>query len=146
MTYAYDAQVLLEPDVVHGDTPLGTRIRVPIVGGTFDGPRLRRRILPGGADWQLLRSDRWYVIEADYFMETHDGVPIHVHNRGLWSDPTPDDPDGYALTSPVFEAPLGPYGWLNQRIFTCRIRLGAPDAPPSVHLSVYELTMPISSS
>ncbi len=75
-------------------------------------------------------------------METHDGVPIHVHNRGLWSDPTPDDPDGYALTSPVFEAPLGPYGWLNQRIFTCRIRLGAPAAPPSVHRSVYELTMP----
>jgi hypothetical protein len=146
VTYAYDAQVLLEPDVVHGDTPLGTRIRVPIVGGTFDGPRLRGRILPGGADWQLLRSDGWYVIEADYFMETHDGVPIHVHNRGLWSDPTPDDPDGYALTSPVFEAPLGPYGWLNQRIFTCRIRLGAPDAPPSVHLSVYELTMPTSSS
>ena len=141
LVHAYDAQVLLEPDVVHGATPLGTRIRVPIVGGTFEGPRLRGRIVPGGADWQLLRADGWYVIEADYFMETHDGVAIHVHNEGLWCDPGDEHPQGYALTSPVFEAPLGAYGWLNQRIFTCRIRVGAADEPPAVHLTIWELTM-----
>lgn len=142
LVHAYDAHVLLEPEIVHGSSPLGTRIRVPIVGGSFAGPRLRGSIVPGGADWQLLRTDGWYVIEADYFMQTDDGVAIRVHNEGLWRDPDDEHPNGYALTSPVFEAPLGAYGWLNQRIFTCRIRVSTPDETPAVRLTIWELAMP----
>jgi len=29
----------------------GSRIIVPVAGGDFEGPRLRGKVLPGGADW-----------------------------------------------------------------------------------------------
>jgi hypothetical protein len=140
LVHAYDAVVQIEPDIVHGDTPLGRRIRVPIVGGTFEGDRLRGTVVPGGADWQLLRADGSLVIEADYFMRTDDDVEVHVRNVGLWCDPGPDEPRGYSITTPVFEVPMGRYSWLNRRIFTCRLWL-APDDPSTVRLAVYEVTM-----
>lgn len=40
-----------------GDTPRGRRRIVGITGGRFSGERLSGRVLPGGADWQLIRAD-----------------------------------------------------------------------------------------
>ena len=39
-----------------GTVPHGNRTIVPVTGGDFEGPQLRGKILPGGADWLLLRS------------------------------------------------------------------------------------------
>ncbi len=117
LEFAYEATVLLAPDVMHGRTPLGTRTRAPITGGTFAGPRLKGTIVPGGADWQLLRADGYLVLEADYFMTASDGTPIRVHNKGLWHSPTGDWPADYALTTPEFEVALGPHDWLNRHVF-----------------------------
>ena len=35
----------------------GQRIMVPIVGGDFDGPELKGRVVPGGTEWPLVRLD-----------------------------------------------------------------------------------------
>ena len=40
-----------------GTVPHGVRSIVPVAGGDFEGPRLRGKVLPGGGDWLLLRSD-----------------------------------------------------------------------------------------
>jgi hypothetical protein len=40
-----------------GAGPHGTRLTFPITGGDFDGPRLRGRVLAGGGDWGVVRSD-----------------------------------------------------------------------------------------
>ncbi len=48
--HVYDAVALLEETVPHGTTPIGQRFRVPIIGGTCEGPDIRGRILPGGFD------------------------------------------------------------------------------------------------
>src|SRR5262245_56807592 len=40
-----------------GQTPYGERRVIGILGGTVRGPRLAGRILPGGQDWQIIRSD-----------------------------------------------------------------------------------------
>jgi hypothetical protein len=45
--------VTLGPSVHPSQTPLGERNIVPITGGTFSGPDLRGKIVPGGWDWQL---------------------------------------------------------------------------------------------
>ncbi|MAW82798.1 MAG: hypothetical protein CMI63_21415 [Parvularcula sp.] len=135
---AYDAIAFLEKEIPHGKTPYGERYRVPIVGGRAEGPDIKARILPGGVDWQLMRADGYLVIEADYFMETDDGAPIHVVNRGLWHSATNDWPADYAVTTPVFEAPVGKYDWLNRYIFTGTVAPG-PDQPLSVRLAVYKL-------
>lgn len=136
--HVYDAVALLEETVPHGTTPYGERFRVPIIGGTFEGPELKGRILPGGFDWQLKRADGFLELVADYFMETDGGVRIQVTNRGLLHIPVPGGPASYVMTTPKFEAPMGKYGWLNQFIFAGTVAPGDGKVP-SVHLSIFKL-------
>jgi Protein of unknown function (DUF3237) len=46
----------LEPIVDLGPTPCRERRVIHILGGRFEGPLLNGRIIPGGADGQLLRA------------------------------------------------------------------------------------------
>ena len=39
-----------------GRTPYGERRVIGILGGTVRGAKLAGRILPGGADWQIIRQ------------------------------------------------------------------------------------------
>jgi hypothetical protein len=133
----YEALALLEPSIDHGQGRYGQRARVPIIGGTAKGPGFSARILSGGADWQLLRTDGYKELEADYYMETEDKVLIHVINRGLVS-PTKADGSRYALSTPWFEAPAGKYAWMNQHIFVGTVGAGDPKVP-SVRLMIYKL-------
>ena len=48
-----------------GGTALGHRRIVPLTGGTFTGPELQGRLLPGAsADWQIILPDDYetYVV------------------------------------------------------------------------------------
>jgi hypothetical protein len=38
-----------------GATPLGERLVVSVLGGSFEGPRLRGTVESGGSDWLLSR-------------------------------------------------------------------------------------------
>ncbi|MDR3536881.1 MAG: DUF3237 family protein, partial [Acetobacteraceae bacterium] len=42
---------------VVGPTPSGDRRVGLVAGGTFAGERLRGTVLPGGADWLMVRAD-----------------------------------------------------------------------------------------
>ena len=130
----YEATALLEATIPHGATPYGERFRVPIIGGSFAGPDIRGRIVPGGADWQLKRADGYLELVADYFMETDDNVLIKVTNRGLVQTVG----GSYAMTTPRFEAPMGKYGWLNQFIFAGTVAEG-DGKTPSVRLAIFKL-------
>jgi len=70
-----------------GETQYGHRRIVPIVSGTFEGPLLKGRILPGGADWQILRPDGSAELDARYTLETDAGALIYVVNRGMRHGP-----------------------------------------------------------
>ena len=102
-----------------GDTPHGKRIIIPITGGTFEGPRLKGTILPGGADYQLANADGTRTeLEAIYSIQTDDGTRIHVRNRGLVCD---NHSSYYFMTAPQFEAPAdSPYAWLNNALYVCQ--------------------------
>ena len=87
-----------------------------------------RRVIPGGADWQLVQPDGLIDLTARYTIEAADGTLIGVVNRGLRHGP-PEllarlaagevvDPSLiYFRTTPVFEAPAGPHEWLALHIF-----------------------------
>jgi hypothetical protein len=135
----YDALALLEPTVQHGSGRYGERARVPIIGGSATGPGFSATILPGGADWQLLRADGYRELEADYYMETDDKVQIHVINRGLVSPPPAAGDTRYMMSTPWFEAPAGKYAWMNQHIFVGTVAPGTDPKQPSVRLSIYKL-------
>ena len=47
-----------------GGGPLGERRVVAVTGGTFEGPQLRGTVVPGGADWQIVRPRRAHTMRA----------------------------------------------------------------------------------
>ena len=70
-----------------GRTPYGERRVIGILGGSVRGPKLTGRILPGGADWQIIRSDGAADIKARYTIETDAGALIMVTSEGLRHGP-----------------------------------------------------------
>src|SRR6185312_9003740 len=70
-----------------GRTPYGERRIIGIIGGTVRGPRLIGNILPGGADWQIIRTDGVADIKARYVIETSEGARILVTSEGLRHGP-----------------------------------------------------------
>jgi hypothetical protein len=65
-----------------GHTPYGERRIINILGGTVDGPRLKGKILPGGADWQIVRADGVVHLQARYTAETETGGRILIDAEG----------------------------------------------------------------
>ena len=71
-----------------GATPTGERRVVPISGGTFDSAEgWRGQVLPGGADWQLLRSDGVLEVDARYVLQDERGARVQVISQGLRHGP-----------------------------------------------------------
>ncbi len=121
------AEVTLAPPQELGDTPLGRRRVIPITGGTFRGEKLAGRVLPGGADWQLVRADGVAELDARYTLETTDGALVYVSNFGYRHGPAEVlqrlaagealDPSLYYMrTTPRFETSAERYAWLNRTI------------------------------
>jgi hypothetical protein len=108
-----------------GAVPHGTRVIAPIVGGRFDGPRLRGEVLPGGGDWTLLRGDGVLELDLRLTLRTDDGALIHMTSFGLRHGPpeviaalargeTVDPAAYYFRTTPRFETGHSRYGFLNR--------------------------------
>ena len=57
LEFLYTLTAELGAPTTIGDTPHGQRLIVPVNGGTFEGPRLKGKVLPGGGDWLLVRPD-----------------------------------------------------------------------------------------
>ena len=75
-------------DIQHfGNTPYGERRVIDITGGRVHGPRLQGRILPGGTDRQIIRSDGVTDLQARYSVETDGGGLILVNSDGLRHGP-----------------------------------------------------------
>jgi len=143
----FQAEIALAAAQELGETPLGRRRIIGITGGRFTGERLSGRVLPGGADWQVVRADGVADLDARYTLETSDGALIFVANRGYRHGP-PEvlkrlssgeavDPSLYYMrTTPRFETGDARYAWLNRII--C-VATGARRAA-AVELEVFEIT------
>jgi hypothetical protein len=70
-----------------GITPYGERRVIDIVGGRVHGPRLQGRVLPGGTDRQVIRTDGVTDLQARYAIETDSGARILVNSDGLRHGP-----------------------------------------------------------
>jgi hypothetical protein len=133
--FVYEAMFQLGPTQTLGQGPLGERRMVPILGGRFEGPRLKGTVLPGGADRQLIRQDGARLLDALYELQADDGAVITVHNRVLLD--TRPDGSPYAFSNIDITAPDGPHGWLNHLIFVGTLHPMRPE--PSVLVRVYHL-------
>lgn len=142
----FKAEITLASVQELGETPLGRRRIIPITGGRFRGERLSGRVLPGGADWQIVCSDGLAQLEARYTIETEDGALVYVRNVGLRHGPPEvlarlaageavDARLYYMRTTPTFETGAERYRWLN-RIVCVATGVRRKDA---VELDVYEV-------
>jgi hypothetical protein len=132
----WEAVVEIGPMVALGQSPLGLRRMIPITGGTFEGPRIRGKVLPGGADRQLVRPDGVTLLNALYEVQAEDGAVITVLNR-VTLDPAAA-PAPYNRSVIELTAPEGPHGWLNRAIFVGTLHPLPPERK-AVVIRVYEV-------
>jgi hypothetical protein len=106
-------------------------------GGEFAGPRLRGTVLPGSADWMLIRKDGAMVIDARTILQADDGATIHMIYGGRAVFPANmmvdvrdparrhliDPASYYFRTTPVFETGAPAYTWLNDIVCVASARL-----------------------
>jgi len=129
-----------------GMTPWGHRRVVVVKGGTFEGPKLKGTVLPGGGDWLVERADGSRALDVRITLRTDDGALIYAHYSGRFhSEPAvtqrllrgdPVDPaEYYFRTAPFFETASSKYDWLN-RIMAVGI---GTRAPTMVSYTVYAI-------
>ncbi len=124
LQFLFEERVLLEPAQELGITTYGNRRIINIVGGTFEGPKLKGKILSGGADWQTVRVDGTADLVAQYTLQTDDGALIYIVNKGIrhaspevltrmakGEDVAPSE--YYMRTAATFEVSDEKYKWLN---------------------------------
>lgn len=142
-----DLAVTIAAPVEVGDTPSGMRRMIPITGGRVSGPQFNGRVLPGGADFQLILNDGTQAhLDARYVIELDDGSRVWVQNTALRVASAENarrimqgekvDPDAvYFRCQPQLETAAAPWAWLNDSQF---IGTGQR-APDGVYLSFYRV-------
>ena len=130
LEFAFEVQVQVADPVVVAELPSGqTRRIIDILGGTAKGPALEGEVLPGGADWQLIRrSDGFTDIDARYTIRTDEGHLIYVSNIGirhaspdvmekLNAGETVDQSQIYFRAVPKFETDAPGLEWMLNHVF-----------------------------
>jgi hypothetical protein len=126
----FDIIVDLNPRLGFGEGPFGRRILFGAAGGSFEGPRVRGEVLPGGGDWALFRPDGAMILDVRLTLRTHDGELIHMTYGGRWiipadaladmNDPVEryrvDPARYYFRTNPLFETGSPQYAWMNDLV------------------------------
>ncbi|KAL2132006.1 hypothetical protein VTI74DRAFT_4312 [Chaetomium olivicolor] len=107
LTYLYSLNCTLGPAIQVGEGPHGTRVVIPIVGGSFSGPKLAGKVLNLGADWGLVDRNGTFSADTRYQLQTDDGAHIFIRTSG------PAQSDGRLHLRMVFETGSAKYYWLN---------------------------------
>jgi hypothetical protein len=128
LEFAFEVRADVADPMVLGELPAGTRRIIPILGGVFQGPKLKGKLLPGGADWQIIRQDGFTEVDARYTLQTDSGHLIYVSNVGIRHAPpevmkrlnageTVDPAQVYFRTIPKLETAAPELQWLMRSIF-----------------------------
>ena len=109
-----------------GTTLDGTLSIFPIIGGSFEGDRLRGKVIAGGGDWVTAKADGSFELDARATLETDDGALIYMTFTGIR-----DDAQKYFRTLPRFETASPKYAFLN-RLLAVGIGEIRPEGPVHV--------------
>lgn len=92
--------------------PAGTRVIVPVTGGTFAGPKLSGTIMDNsGGDWVQVRADGSFRLDVRITLRTDDGANIYMAYAGIGISV---DGQNQLRTAPLFESGDERYAWLNR--------------------------------
>jgi hypothetical protein len=125
--------IALEVEVFDlGDTPYGRRRVARFGTGSFEGPKLKGIVLPGGGGLTLIRRDDVLELDVRITLETDDKHQIYMTWKGFRHGPkevidrlsrgeTVDSGTYYFRITPYFETSSEKYGWMNRM---CSIATG----------------------
>ena len=125
--------ITLEVEVFDlGDTPYGRRRVARFGTGSFEGPKLKGIVLPGGGGLTLIRRDEVLELDVRITLETDDKQQIYMTWKGFRHGPkevidrldrgeTADPGTYYFRVTPYFETSSEKYGWMNRM---CSIATG----------------------
>ena len=141
--YVFTITACIGDVVTAGETGIGVRRIIPIVGGEVTGA-VKGRVLPFGADFQTIRPNELIDLEAKYAFETDDGAIVYVENKGMRFGPVellqklkrgePVDPKLiYFRTVPKFETGAPQYRWLMENLFIASAARHADRVVVDVH-------------
>ena len=129
LSLVYRLEATLAQPLDLGETARGHRRIVPLTGGTFTGPALNGRLLPGAsADWQIVLPDGTALGDIRYTLETDGGDLLYVQSRGVRHGSADVlarlgrgedvDPSEYTFrTSTQIETAAPDLDWLNKGVF-----------------------------
>jgi hypothetical protein len=145
----FDIHADVEAPQVVGATPQGMRQIFVVKGGSVEGPRVKGKMLPGGGDWALIRSDGVVQLDVRASVQTDDGALIYATYGGvLAAEPAifgrllqgEDVPLGeyYFYVNPMFQTGAPQYAWLNTLTAIGRGKV----VPGGVEYRVWAVTQP----
>ncbi len=112
-----------------GNVAQGRRRIVPLTGGTFAGPELNGRLLPGAsADWQIVLPDGTALGDIRYTLQADRGDLLYVRSQSvrhgsaevlarLGRDEEVDASEYIFRTSTQIETAAPDFDWLNKGVF-----------------------------
>jgi hypothetical protein len=109
-----------------GSMPHGKLLIFGVTGGSFEGERLRGKVLAGGGDWVTATTVGTLELDLRVTLETDDGALIHMTFTGVR-----DDANHYFRTLPRFETAAPQYAFLN-RLLAVGIGQIGPEGPVHV--------------
>jgi len=127
LEFLFELTVQIDRPQRVGEMGRGNRQIIPIPGGSFEGPQLKGKVLPGGADWSVVRPDGVSELDVRLTLETDDGALIYARYPGYltnlpeiggrWrsGEDVPLDEYDFAVT-PTFETSAEPLAWLNRTV------------------------------
>ena len=129
LSLVYRLEAVLGEPLELGEVSGGRRRIVPQIGGTFEGPQMRGKLLPGvSADWQVVLPDGTALGDIRYALQTDNGALLYVQSRGVRHG-NPEvlerlgrgedvDPSEYTFrTSTQIETASRELAWLNRGVF-----------------------------
>jgi hypothetical protein len=142
MTYRAD----LKDPIDIGAVPSGNRRIFDVTGGSFEGPRLKGRLLPSGGDWLLIGTDGIGRLDVRGTFETEDGAHVYAQYFGvlvlneavmgtLTQGRETQYGDTYFMTQPRFETGHPDYTWLNSVVAIAEGRV----LPTAVEYRVFQV-------
>ncbi len=129
LTRVYRLEAAVGEPLDLGDVSQGHRRIIPLAGGTFAGPELNGKLLPGvSADWQIVLEDGTTLGDIRYTLQTDDGALLYVQSRGVRYGSAEvlarlgrgDDVDASEYTfrtSTQIETASRDFDWLNKGVF-----------------------------
>jgi muconolactone delta-isomerase len=142
LSLVYRLEATLGEPLDLGDIARGHRRIVPQTGGTFTGPEISGKLLPGAsADWQIVLPDGTALGDIRYTLQTDAGELLYVQSRGIRHGSAEVlarllggedvDPTEYTFrTSTEIETAARELDWLNKGVF---ISVGARQSPGVIY-------------